>query len=167
MPYRTRDYYTLNKKNKKKEYNSCLVCSKKYITKKYTNYYCKNCSILFVEYKCTRCYQVVYRPRVFGKGDFCSWECRTGKKGGRGKIDKYDIYEFYNYTCFICDKWIDCSLKCPDPMSITLDHVIPRSQGGRSDWTNLVPAHALCNHKKGGVLDPGLLKKLRERLGFD
>jgi 5-methylcytosine-specific restriction endonuclease McrA len=33
---------------------------------------------------------------------------------------------------------------------LTLDHVLPRHQGGKSTWTNLVTACGPCNHKKGG-----------------
>jgi 5-methylcytosine-specific restriction endonuclease McrA len=30
----------------------------------------------------------------------------------------------------------------------TVDHVVPRSRGGRHDWTNVVAACARCNHRK-------------------
>ena len=32
--------------------------------------------------------------------------------------------------------------------SLTLDHVIPRSHGGRNEWSNLVAACNKCNHRK-------------------
>ena len=32
----------------------------------------------------------------------------------------------------------------------TLDHVVPRSQGGKTTWENIVCACATCNRKKGG-----------------
>ena len=34
-------------------------------------------------------------------------------------------------------------------MILTLDHLIPRSKGGKSSWTNLVTACKKCNSKKG------------------
>ena len=34
----------------------------------------------------------------------------------------------------------------------TLDHVLPRSRGGRHEWTNVVAACAACNHRKGDRL---------------
>lgn len=34
--------------------------------------------------------------------------------------------------------------------SLTLDHVIPASQGGKKTWTNIVTACIRCNQKKGG-----------------
>ena len=32
---------------------------------------------------------------------------------------------------------------------LTFDHVIPRSQGGKTNWTNVVAACRPCNFKKG------------------
>jgi 5-methylcytosine-specific restriction endonuclease McrA len=34
----------------------------------------------------------------------------------------------------------------------TVDHVVPRSRGGRNEWTNVVAACARCNHRKGDRL---------------
>jgi 5-methylcytosine-specific restriction endonuclease McrA len=34
----------------------------------------------------------------------------------------------------------------------TVDHVVPRSRGGRNEWTNVVAACAKCNHRKGDRL---------------
>ena len=38
----------------------------------------------------------------------------------------------------------------PGRAQLTLDHVVPRSQGGRSEWENVVSACYACNHRKGG-----------------
>ena len=38
---------------------------------------------------------------------------------------------------------------CGDTKSLTLDHVMPRSRGGSSTWTNLVTACKKCNSYKG------------------
>lgn len=42
-----------------------------------------------------------------------------------------------------------CGRKQPTS-ELSLDHVIPRSLGGRSGWTNVVCACTKCNVKKGG-----------------
>ena len=34
----------------------------------------------------------------------------------------------------------------------TIDHVLPRSRGGRHEWINVVAACASCNHRKGDRL---------------
>ncbi len=38
---------------------------------------------------------------------------------------------------------------CGENKDLTLDHLIPRSQGGESSWTNLVTACKKCNTEKG------------------
>ncbi|UOQ52746.1 HNH endonuclease [Hymenobacter cellulosivorans] len=38
---------------------------------------------------------------------------------------------------------------CGSTKNLTLDHVLPRSRGGDSSWTNLLTACARCNHAKG------------------
>jgi 5-methylcytosine-specific restriction endonuclease McrA len=38
----------------------------------------------------------------------------------------------------------------PGRAHLTLDHVLPRAQGGRSEWENVVSACYSCNHRKGG-----------------
>lgn len=43
-------------------------------------------------------------------------------------------------------------LYCGDKNNLTLDHVLPRSRGGKTSWTNLVTACQTCNSKKGDRL---------------
>jgi 5-methylcytosine-specific restriction endonuclease McrA len=38
---------------------------------------------------------------------------------------------------------------CGTTKDLTIDHIIPRSKGGKSTWTNLVTACKKCNTKKG------------------
>jgi 5-methylcytosine-specific restriction endonuclease McrA len=38
---------------------------------------------------------------------------------------------------------------CGNPKRLTLDHVMPRSRGGRDTWDNLVAACESCNTRKG------------------
>lgn len=42
-----------------------------------------------------------------------------------------------------------CGVRC-STSDLTLDHVVPRSQGGTSTWENIVCACMDCNVKKGG-----------------
>lgn len=37
-----------------------------------------------------------------------------------------------------------------EPRELTYDHVIPRSRGGQTEWTNIVTSCLACNLKKGG-----------------
>ncbi len=51
--------------------------------------------------------------------------------------------------CGICGLPVDKSLKWPDPMSATVDHIIPVKKGGHpSDISNLQLAHFACNRQK-------------------
>ncbi|OAN39415.1 HNH endonuclease [Chloroflexus islandicus] len=38
----------------------------------------------------------------------------------------------------------------PGRAHLTMDHVVPRSQGGLTTWDNVVTACRDCNHRKGG-----------------
>jgi 5-methylcytosine-specific restriction endonuclease McrA len=45
------------------------------------------------------------------------------------------------YACQYCGR---------ETRDLTLDHVVPRSQGGVHSWENVVSACRLCNRRKGG-----------------
>ncbi len=42
-----------------------------------------------------------------------------------------------------------CGLQ-PGRTHLTMDHILPRSQGGTTNWENVVTACRECNHRKGG-----------------
>jgi 5-methylcytosine-specific restriction endonuclease McrA len=46
------------------------------------------------------------------------------------------------YTCQYCNTQ-------PGRENLTIDHVIPRSRGGRTEWENVVAACGPCNRRKG------------------
>ncbi|UXX78871.1 HNH endonuclease [Reichenbachiella carrageenanivorans] len=50
---------------------------------------------------------------------------------------------------------------CGVDRDLTLDHLIPRSKGGKSTWNNLVTACKTCNAKKGNysLAEAGLVLK--------
>ena len=48
------------------------------------------------------------------------------------------------YTCQYCGA-------VPGRPELTVDHIIPRSRGGRHEWTNLVTACKRCNQVKGAA----------------
>ena len=58
--------------------------------------------------------------------------------------------------CALCGKAVDFSLHPPDPMSPSIDHIIPIAKGGHpSALENLQLAHLMCNQKKGQQNKPG------------
>jgi len=59
------------------------------------------------------------------------------------KFTRRNIYIRDKYRCQYCGKIFE-------PKDLTYDHVIPRSRGGKTTWTNVVTCCHTCNRKKGG-----------------
>ena len=63
--------------------------------------------------------------------------------------------------CGICGKPVNKSLKYPDPMSPTVDHIIPVSQNGHpTDLDNLQLAHRYCNRMKSDKMGISVTKEV-------
>lgn len=58
------------------------------------------------------------------------------------RFSRRNIFERDDNTCQYCGRKFDRH-------ELTLDHVIPRSRGGASTWTNIVLACLKCNMRKG------------------
>lgn len=67
----------------------------------------------------------------------------TGRPVLRSEIAERD-----EWTCHICEE-VDPGLEWPDPMSASLDHVVPLAAGGIHDPENVRLAHLACNTAKG------------------
>jgi 5-methylcytosine-specific restriction endonuclease McrA len=59
------------------------------------------------------------------------------------KFNRRNIFARDNNQCQFCGRKYPTS-------ELSLDHVIPRSQGGQSTWDNIVCACVRCNVRKGG-----------------
>jgi len=59
------------------------------------------------------------------------------------KFNRRNIFARDNNQCQYCGRRFPTS-------ELSLDHVIPRSQGGQSTWENIVCACVRCNVRKGG-----------------
>jgi 5-methylcytosine-specific restriction endonuclease McrA len=53
-------------------------------------------------------------------------------------LTRQNLFKRDFYTC----------LYCSSKKNLTLDHVIPKSKGGKTTWTNLVTACQNCNSRK-------------------
>lgn len=51
--------------------------------------------------------------------------------------------------CHLCGKEIDYAASHLEPLSFTIDHVIPINKGGQDTLENLAAAHRRCNLRKG------------------
>lgn len=68
-------------------------------------------------------------------------------------IRPVDVYERDEWVCGICSTPVDRALAYPDPMSPSLDHVLPLSLGGHHTMENVTLAHLLCNVRKGNRVE--------------
>ena len=59
------------------------------------------------------------------------------------RFNRLNIFARDNNTCQYCGKKLPKS-------ELNIDHVIPRSRGGKSTWENVVCCCFPCNRKKGG-----------------
>lgn len=66
----------------------------------------------------------------------------VNKPYARPKFSKKAVFARDNYRCQYC------GVQMAKP---TIDHVIPKSRKGASDWSNVVTACGLCNNKKGSL----------------
>lgn len=66
-------------------------------------------------------------------------------------LSKYNIFKRDGYKCQYCGS----------KNNLTLDHVIPRSKGGKDTWKNLVTACQECNQLKAdNIIDPKDIKSM-------
>jgi 5-methylcytosine-specific restriction endonuclease McrA len=72
----------------------------------------------------------------------------------RVAFNKKNILRRDGYTCQYCARRGD---------KLTVDHVVPRSRGGQTTWTNVVAACLRCNlHKGNRTLEEVRLRLIRE-----
>lgn len=55
--------------------------------------------------------------------------------------------------CGICGEPVDMTLRMPDLMSASVDHIFPFARGGSHDPSNLQLAHNICNRRKSARTD--------------
>jgi hypothetical protein len=77
-------------------------------------------------------YKTYIRPLIIRLLNYIRYHIKT-LKVSRNRIFKRD-----NHQCVYCGAKRD----------LTLDHVIPKSRGGKNDWFNLVTSCSKCNLKK-------------------
>ncbi len=67
---------------------------------------------------------------------------RYDRLGARAVVfSRRNLYRRDRHTCQYCGAQ-------PGPAELTIDHVLPKSRGGASDWTNCVLACVTCNARK-------------------
>lgn len=61
---------------------------------------------------------------------------------------RLEIFERDGWMCGICGDPVDPELAHPEPLSASLDHVVPLAQGGRHVRSNCQCTHLVCNLRK-------------------
>jgi hypothetical protein len=75
-----------------------------------------------------------------------------------GAVERFlpqEIFERDNWRCHICKKKVRRAKKArgtaPHPMSPTIDHLVPLSQGGEHARINVACAHFICNSRRSDI----------------
>jgi 5-methylcytosine-specific restriction endonuclease McrA len=80
---------------------------------------------------------------------------RVRRPRPRAKLSRKEIFARDKHACQYCGR---------AGVSLTIDHVVPKSRGGDSwSWENLVTACMSCNHRKGDRLPEAAGLQLRRR----
>lgn len=72
------------------------------------------------------------------------------------KFSRVNIYARDDFRCQYCGE--KCKMN-----ELTYDHVVPRSQGGKTEWTNIVSCCSGCNGYKAGRTPAQAKMKLRKQ----
>jgi 5-methylcytosine-specific restriction endonuclease McrA len=85
---------------------------------------------------------------------------RLNGYGGQGEravvFSRRNVFKRDKYTCQYCGAQ-------PGPAELTIDHVLPKAKGGKSEWTNCVLACLRCNAKKADRTPQGAKMVLKKQ----
>ncbi|MER3603691.1 MAG: HNH endonuclease [Thermus sp.] len=87
-------------------------------------------------------HQIVRTPRTeFRAPSVIRLQHLVRRPRPRVRLARREVFTRDHYTCQYCGR---------QGGELTVDHILPKSRGGRSTWENLVTACRACNLKKGG-----------------
>lgn len=146
------------------DHASCLACGESFIPEYGLRRYCSvACRTTYSRFgqrpearDCARCGAVI---DMTIRGNSGSRRYRSVKMcracSGSPNLTRFVplLIERDGNDCRLCGAGIDLSLVYPDPMSRSVDHVLPRSLGGTESVANLRLAHLICNIKRQNRID--------------
>lgn len=65
------------------------------------------------------------------------------------RFEYREVFDRDGWICQLCDEPVDPQLRHPDPMSVSLDHIVPLALSGPHSRSNSQTAHLVCNRRKG------------------
>jgi len=74
----------------------------------------------------------------------------------RPAFTRFNVFLRDQFTCQYCDGEFPTQ-------ELTFDHIVPRSRGGRTEWTNVVAACTTCNLKKANKLPLEARMKIKRK----
>ena len=127
-----RDYRRRGRKTKVKtiQIRTCKNCATNYTVRRDNQLYCSQ--------ECSKW----YTQQLKDKRDREYQNARTPSFKRRVFFKSEGI-------CGICHEMIDLRLKYPEPKTFSIDHIVPRANGGSHARENLQAAHLICNTKRG------------------
>lgn len=69
-----------------------------------------------------------------------------------GVVDLEQLWGDDGGACQLCGDAIDIARTFPDPLSKSVDHIVPLSKGGTHEQSNLQWTHLVCNQRKGATV---------------
>lgn len=79
---------------------------------------------------------------------------RAVRRGAEAEVvDRWLVGERDGWQCGICSLSVDNSLSYPEPMSASLDHIVPLSRGGSHVYANVRITHLSCNVNRHAAWD--------------
>ena len=120
------------------------------------------------ERTCTICSGIFYSSRP--KQKTCSKKCRwrlnrrmkkaaskrreAAKRANEHETIHYDeVFRRDKWRCWICGQKVNRKAVAPDPLSPSIDHVIPLARGGSHTYDNVKCAHFMCNSVKSDSME--------------
>lgn len=83
--------------------------------------------------------------------------CRSNRRAHLPiRFSRRAVFQRDRYTCQYCQSVLR-------PEKLTIDHVLPRSRGGRTSWENCVAACVPCNLAKGSRPPGETVPRLRHK----
>lgn len=174
-PHRAKGLCALHwqrKYEKRTTYNiTCATCRRPHTTRRSDGKYCSvTCSAAakrkppepkvyvfespqqLLSRRCVTCYRTFAATWA---ANFCGTECEAEafrfRTSGRwiSHEERMRVYERDAWTCAICGRSVRKDWDPDGWRGPSLDHIVPRSQGGSDDAANLRLVHFMCNSLRG------------------
>ena len=100
---------------------------------------------------CGRKANIEAKPELYSQLKRKARQVRRARKYNNGPVDKFNDIDVFNrdgWICYVCGEKINQSIKYPDPMCATLEHIVALANGGTHTLDNVSVSHLKCNIEK-------------------